>query len=88
MDGGAHWIKDELRESTPTGVSYCVVGALEAAAPNYAAYDTARRAVRDAVGGSVDRWNNRPTTTYQDVTAALSTARGDLLRLTLGVRGA
>ena len=68
---GENWIQGQLRgfEPSPAGgvtFAFCVVGALEAAAPNYESYAAARDAVKQTVSslrvtgsGNIDRWNNR-----------------------------
>lgn len=76
---GAGWVKGQLRRYVAPGVfAYCVVGACESAAPDYESYDGARRAIADTIGGSVDRWNNRPETTIADVRAVLEEAKARL----------
>lgn len=62
---GENWIQGQLRgfEPNPAGgvtFAFCVVGALEAAAPNYESYAGARDALKATLGsGNIDRWNNR-----------------------------
>lgn len=70
---GENWLQGQLRGFTPNpsgGVTFafCVVGALEAAAPDYESYAAARDAVKDTLSGfrlsgsgNIDRWNNRAT---------------------------
>lgn len=65
---GENWLKGQLRGFSPNpsggGVTFafCVVGALEAAAPDYESYAGARDALKETLGsGNVDRWNNRAT---------------------------
>lgn len=62
---GENWIQGQLRGFEPNtagGVTFafCVIGALEAAAPNYESYAGARDALKATLGsGNIDRFNNR-----------------------------
>lgn len=62
---GENWLQGQLRgfQSNQAGGftgTFCVIGALEAAAPDYESYVAARDAVKQTLGsGNVDRWNNR-----------------------------
>ena len=62
---GQNWIQGQLRgfEPNPAGgvtFAFCLVGALEAAAPDYESYAGARDAVKATLGsGNLDRFNNR-----------------------------
>lgn len=72
---GENWIQGQLRgfEPNPAGgvtFAFCVVGALEAAAPNYESYAEARDALKATLGsGNVDRFNNRSS--FPQVQSAL-----------------
>ena len=78
---GENWLQGQLRGFTPNpagGVTFafCVVGALEAAAPDYESYAAARYAVKQTLGsGNVDRWNNRATWPEVQATLAQTAAR-------------
>lgn len=72
---GEDWLQGQLRGFKPDpdgGVSFafCVVGALEAAAPDYESYAAARDALKETLGsGNIDRFNNRST--WPEVQGAL-----------------
>jgi hypothetical protein len=70
---GENWTQDRLTQFIAPGrFAYCVVGALERAAPDYQSYAAARDAVKDTLGsGGIDRWNNRAT--WSDVQQTLTT---------------
>ena len=68
---GENWLQGQLRgfSANPSGGfvgAFCVVGALEQAAPDYESYAAARDALKDTLSGlrlsgsgNIDRWNNR-----------------------------
>lgn len=58
---GENWIQGQLTRFEGIGqFSYCVVGALEHAAPDYESYAAARDALKETLGsGNIDRFNNR-----------------------------
>jgi len=83
--GGDRWTggtDEKGRAFTPDptrgGFDYCVIGALIAAAPDYASYEAAYHAVKETVGGNIARWNNRSETTFQDVSVTLRRAANNL----------
>jgi len=61
---GENWLQGQLRgfQPNPSGgvtFAFCVVGALEAAAPDYESYAGARDALKATLGsGNIDRFNN------------------------------
>jgi hypothetical protein len=73
---GENWLQGQLRgfTSSPSGgftPQFCVVGALEAAAPDYESYAGARDALKATLGsGNIDRFNNRSS--WPDVQTALA----------------
>lgn len=70
---GENWIQGQLTRFEGVGqpFAYCVVGALEHAAPDYESYAAARDALKDTLGsGNVDRWNNRSA--WPEVQTALT----------------
>lgn len=69
---GENWTQGQLTRFEGVGrpFAYCLVGALERAAPDYQSYAAARDAVKDTLGHSnLDRWNNG--TTFGNVQLAL-----------------
>ena len=76
---GENWLQGQLRgfQANPAGgvtFAFCVVGALEAAAPDYESYAGARDALKATLGsGNIDTWNNRSSWT-QVQTALAQTA--------------
>ena len=72
---GENWLQGQLRGFSPNpagGVTFafCVVGALEAAAPDYESYAGARDALKATLGsGNIDRFNNRSS--WPEVNRAL-----------------
>ena len=60
--GGDHWTQGALTRRNPDGTfSYCLVGAIERAAPNYESYAAARHELKatlsaDGNGTKLDRW--------------------------------
>lgn len=70
---GENWTQGELRAPADGGgLDFCVVGALEAAAPNYESYASARELLKSTIGGQhLDRWNNRAS--FSEVKQALET---------------
>jgi len=76
---GENWTQGRLTQSRGAGLgfAYCVVGALERAAPDYESYAAARDTLKAAAGVShLDRWNNG--TTFSSVQLALDVARAAL----------
>ena len=79
---GENWTQDRLTQFQGVGrpFAYCVVGALERAAPDYQSYAAARDALKGTLGHSnLDRWNNGVT--FPTVRQALTTTAQ---RLTTG----
>lgn len=71
---GENWTTGQLTRFEGVGrpFAYCMVGALERAAPDYQSYAAARDAVKDTLGHSnLDRWNNG--TTFGNVQLVLET---------------
>jgi hypothetical protein len=60
------------------GFDYCLIGALIAGSTTHDVYYTAYSAVKQVIGGSVARYNNRNTTTFPDVQLVLRRAANNL----------